>query len=101
MALKQKTAMSRELAQTLALQGLTYLASDGQRLARFLELTGIAPPELRAWAETPRLQTAVLEYLLADESLLLVFASETGCAPDACSKALAMLQADGSSKHDA
>ena len=84
--------MSPELAETLALQGLTFLASDGQRLARFLELTGIGPPELRSWAETPRLQIAVLEHLLADESLLLVFASEAGCAPEACSKALAILQ---------
>lgn len=99
MALKQKCAMSPELAQTLALQGLTFLASDGQRLARFLELTGIGPPELRAWAETPRLQTAVLEHLLADESLLLVFASEAGCAPEACAKALTILQA-GRAAHE-
>lgn len=77
----------------MALQGLTFLAGDGPRLGRFLSLTGIGPEELRAWAGTPRLQAAVLEHLLADESLLLVFASETGAVPEHAAPALALLQA--------
>ena len=77
----------------MALQGLTFLAGDGPRLGRFLSLTGIGPEELRSWAGTPRLQAAVLEHLLADESLLLVYASETGANPERVAPALTLLHA--------
>lgn len=63
------------------MQGLTFLASDGLRLARFLSLTGIVPTQLRSWASAPHLQVAVLDYLLGDESLLLVFAAEARIEP--------------------
>lgn len=80
-----------ENAEAIALQGLTFLASEPQRLARFLSLTGIDPQELRSWTEAPRLQAAVLEHLLGDESLLLVFAAETATAPAAVAPAHAVL----------
>ncbi len=41
-------------AETLALQALTFLLSDTQRLSRFLSLTGIGPASIRAAAATPR-----------------------------------------------
>ena len=69
-------------AKTLALQGLTFLASDAERLSRFLTLTGIDPGELRGWDANTGLQGAVLEHLLADESLLLVFAAEIDAPPE-------------------
>ncbi|MBK9079438.1 MAG: DUF3572 domain-containing protein [Hyphomicrobium sp.] len=69
-------------AKTLALQGLSFLASDAERLSRFLTLTGIDPSALRGWDADPGLQGAVLEHLLADESLLLVFAAEIGVPPE-------------------
>ncbi len=80
-----------ENAEAIALQGLTFLASEPQRLARFLSLTGIEPQELRSWTEAPRLQAAVLEHLLGDESLLLVFAAETATPPAAVAPAHAVL----------
>ncbi len=83
--------MNLEAAGALALQGLTFLAGDAPRLNRFLSLTGIAPAELRALATTPHFQAAVLEHLLADESLLLVFATETGVSPGLIAPAQALL----------
>lgn len=83
--------MDQEAAETLALQGLTFLAGEPQRLARFLSLTGMSPQDLRSWATEPRLQTAVLEHLLTDESLLLVAASELSMAPEAFSQAQSVL----------
>lgn len=83
--------MTPDLAETLALQGLAFIASDTQRLSRFLSLTGIDPGELKAWDGNRGLQGAILEYLLGDESLLLVFASEAGCDPQSIMPAHALL----------
>jgi hypothetical protein len=68
-------------AETLALQALTFLLSETQRLSRFLSLTGIGPADIRAAAATSGLQAATLEYLLSDESLLLMFCQEAGVDP--------------------
>ena len=73
--------MNLEAAETLALQALTFLLSEPQRLSRFLSLTGMASQELRAAATSPELQAATLEYLLSDESLLLTFCHEAGADP--------------------
>lgn len=80
-----------DAAETLALQGLTFLAGDAQRLSRFLALTGIGPADLRNWEGNHALQSAVLEHLMADESLLLVFATEAGLAPDQIAPAQMLL----------
>lgn len=70
-------------AETLALRVLTFLAADGERLGRFLSLTGIGPAELRRNAGDSAMLAGVLEYLLQDETLLLVFASQAGVQPEA------------------
>ena len=71
----------RESAETLALQVLTFLLSDGSRLQRFMSLTGLTAADLRGVADTPELQAAMLEYLLSDESLLLLFCQHEGFDP--------------------
>ncbi len=71
-----------ETATTLALTALAFLAEDGPRLGRFLALTGIEPDQLRAAADAPETLLAVLDYLLGDESLLLVFTASIGIAPE-------------------
>ncbi len=76
-----------ESASALALAGLAFLAEDGPRLGRFLALTGIAPDQLRQVAGAPETLLAVLDHLLGDESLLLVFTASKGIAPDAVAPA--------------
>lgn len=80
--LKRHAAPTAEEAATLALAGLTFLAEDTARLGRFLALTGIGPEELRAVADAPETLVAVLDHLLGDESLLLVFSAAKGIAPE-------------------
>ena len=87
----RKEVHSKDEAEALALQGLTFLAGDMARLGRFLTLTGLSPAELKASIGTPRLQTAVLDHLLSDESLLLVFAADTGVKPESVAPARALL----------
>ena len=54
----------------MALQALAWLASDEERLVRFLNLSGLTPRGLRATATQPESLGAVLDYLLAWEPLL-------------------------------
>ena len=73
--------------ETLALQALTFLAADEDRLTRFLGLTGIAPETLRQIAHDPAGLGAVLDYLLGWEPLLLDFAAEIDVNPEAIARA--------------
>jgi hypothetical protein len=91
--------LTRESAEGIAVQALAFVAAEPARLSRFLALTGLAPQQLRAQAETPQFLAAVLEHLLADESLLLAFAANASLVPQAVASACALLQQreDGSS----
>jgi hypothetical protein len=67
---------------TLALQALAWLASDEDRLVRFLNLTGITPQALRKSLTDPISLGAVLDYLLAWEPLLIDFTNENALSPE-------------------
>lgn len=88
---KRRSEPTAEDAATLALAGLTFLAEDSARLARFLALTGITPDQLRAVADAPETLLAVFDHLLSDESLLLVFTASKGIAPETVGPARAIL----------
>jgi uncharacterized protein DUF3572 len=74
--------VTREIAEQLALQALQFLTSDGERLGRFLALSGLDPDSMRAAAFDESFLTAILEYLMGDESLLLVFATDAATPPE-------------------
>lgn len=63
------------------MQALGFLASDGETLERFMALTGLAPDMLRKRAAEPDFLGGVMDYLLADQSLLLSFAESAGLDP--------------------
>ncbi len=71
-----------EEAQTVGLAALAFLAEDAPRLGRFLALTGIGPDQLRSAADAPETLLAVLDHLLGDESLLLVFTTSRNLQPE-------------------
>jgi Protein of unknown function (DUF3572) len=73
--------MNREVAKTLAVEALSFLANDLDRFGRFLALTGINPNEIRALARESEFLVAVLDHVLSDQSLLQAFASEARCNP--------------------
>ena len=85
-------------AEGLALAALVFLTEDPGRLTRFLGDTGIAPGELAAAAGEPHTLAAVLDFVLADESLLLVFADHAGIDPAAVEPARAAFAGAGSAK---
>ncbi len=81
MAKGKSPQATREVAEALAVQGLTFIAQDPARLASFLAASGLSPRSLRAAAAEPSFLAGVLEHILADESLLLEFAAAAGLNP--------------------
>ena len=74
-------------AQSLAISALAFIAADPDRLTRFLNLTGLGPDNLRTAAADPAFLGSVLDYLVADETLLVEFAGEAGLKPEAVAQA--------------
>jgi hypothetical protein len=83
MALKQGGKGESDEAEQIGLAALVFMTEDADRLGRFLNDTGLSPTDLSALAGTADGQAAVLDYLLADESLLMVFAAGAGLDPAA------------------
>ena len=77
----------REAAESLAIQALSFIAADPERLGRFLAVSGIGPERIRAAAREPLFLAGVLDHLAGDERLLLSFASEIGFDPADIAKA--------------
>src|SRR5476651_805176 len=80
--MKRGPSLTQEAAEELAIQALTFIASDSERLGRFLAVTGIGPAEIRAAAREPRFLAGVLEFLVSDQRLAAEFATEAGYSPD-------------------
>ena len=83
--------ISRNRAEWIAAEALSFLALDQDRLARFLALTGIDVDAIREHVGEPVFLAGVLDYLLADESLLLEWVENSGLAPEEPSLARAAL----------
>jgi len=70
--------MNRPLAETFAAQVLDWLAGDHARIGAFLGATGTAPDQLRGAAGDPEFLLAVIDFLMADEALLLACCRDLG-----------------------
>ena len=79
--MKQGSRFARNEAEALAIQALMFIAGDGERLGRFLAVTGIGPAEIRTAAREPGFLGGVLDYVASDERLIADFASESGLDP--------------------
>lgn len=73
--------LTKEQAEGLAIQALTFIAGDGERLGRFLAVTGIGPTQIRTAAHEPGFLAGVLDYVASDDRLLAAFAGEIGLDP--------------------
>lgn len=74
-------SLSPDTAEHIALQALAFLASDADRLERFVDVTGLRPETLRRAAAQPEFLIGVLDHIASDESLLLSFAETTSLDP--------------------
>ena len=89
----RRPEMTRDLAETLAIQALSFLAEDPERLSRFLAFTGIEAQSLRDAAREPNFLLGVLDHLAGDERLLSEFATQREIAPEVVTAARDLLAA--------
>jgi hypothetical protein len=86
-SLKPRQSATVDSAQSLAVTALGFIAADSDRLSRFLSLTGLGPDNLRTAAADPAFLGSVLDYLIADEALLVAFAADASVKPEAVARA--------------
>ena len=73
-------------AEVTALKALGFLASEPERLQRFMDLSGLSVEAIRAGAADAAFLGGVLDHLLGDQTLLLLFAESEGLSPDLLQK---------------
>jgi hypothetical protein len=81
----------QDSAESFALQALGWLAGQDEAFGAFLAHAGSDAAEIRARAAEPEVLGSVLDFLLADEPLLLQFCAEAGVKPEAPMQARALL----------
>lgn len=78
----RRPEMTRELAESVAIQALAFIAEEPERLDRFLAFTGIEAQPLRDAAREPNFLLGVLDHLAGDERLLRSFAIQSELEPE-------------------
>ncbi|HEY8696543.1 MAG TPA: DUF3572 domain-containing protein [Rhizomicrobium sp.] len=89
-----RTPDQKEAAETLALNALAFLAESPDGLARFVAASGLSPESLRERAAEPDFLGAVLDFLLADDELLIAFCELQSLEPRFVHSARRILSGD-------
>jgi hypothetical protein len=83
--------MDRARAEAIAIEALSFLARSPERLARFLDISGLRPDTLRTAAQSGGFFAGLMDYLVSDEELLVAFAGEIGARPESVMEARRLL----------
>ena len=79
--MKKPVHNAREVAEIVAVQALSFLAGDPQRLGAFLAESGIGPETLRSSAADPHFLASVLDFVLRDDATVKAFANASQLHP--------------------
>jgi Protein of unknown function (DUF3572) len=71
--LKKPVQNPREVAEIVAVQALSFVAGDPERLGLFLAESGIGPETLRSAAADPRFLASVLDFVMRDDATVKAF----------------------------
>lgn len=93
-SIPKSARVSRDEAEAVAVEALGFLASDPARFTAFLSESGLDLPDVRARAGDPELLTGILDYVVRDESQLLVFAAAASHPPERVVMAYHVLAGD-------
>lgn len=91
--MKNMNVNPSENASDIAIQALTFLTQEENRLSRFLDITGWTPANLASPDSRSIILVSVLEYLMSNEDILLTFAANSRIEPGDIIKAHNALQA--------
>jgi hypothetical protein len=91
--------LTRQNAETIAIEALGFVAGDPELLPRFLAITGIEAQSIREAAREPGFLAGVLQFILAHEPTLMKFSEASGLAPATVAGALRRLPL-GDDSHD-
>jgi Protein of unknown function (DUF3572) len=69
------------VAEIVAIQALSFVAGDPERLGAFLAESGIGPETLRSAASDPRFLANVLEFIMRDDATVKAFAEASQLHP--------------------
>jgi hypothetical protein len=81
----------QEVAEFVAIQALSFLASDPERLGLFLTESGIGPQTLRTAATDPKFLAGVLDFIVRDDATVKAFANASQLTPEAVTNAREVL----------
>ena len=79
--MKKPVHNPREVAEIVAVQALSFIAGDPERLGLFLAESGIGPETLRHSAADPRFLASVLDFVMRDDATVKAFASVSQLHP--------------------
>ena len=79
--MKKPVKNPREVAEIVAVQALSFIAGDPERLGLFLAETGIGPETLRNAAADPRFLASVLDFVMRDDATVKAFANVSQLHP--------------------
>ena len=85
------TKTPQEVAEFVAIQALSFLASDPERLGSFLTESGIGPQTLRTAAADPKFLAGVLDFIVRDDATVKAFADASQLTPEAVTNAREVL----------
>ena len=72
--MKKPVHNPREVAEIVAVQALSFIASEPERLGLFLAESGIGPETLRTAAADPQFLAHVLDFVMRDDATVKAFA---------------------------
>ena len=79
--MKKPVHNPREVAEIVAVQALSFIASEPERLGLFLAESGIGPETLRSAAADPRFLVSVLDFIMCDDATVKAFADVSQLHP--------------------
>ena len=77
-----KSPFSHKHAESIAVNGLGFIAAEPDYLSRFIGLTGIDAGDIRAVVNEPAFLTAILDFLMGDEKILVEFSKVANINPE-------------------
>lgn len=82
----------RQVSEIVAVQALSFIASEPERLGQFLAETGLGPETLRQSAADPQFLVSVLQFVMRDDATVKAFASSVELDPTNVAAALQALE---------